>query len=204
MLAGLDDDAAAVDAANTVVFGAEPGDWHGANTDVPGLLAALGADGGDLPEAEPWVIGAGATARSALAALARLGYRAATVVARRPEALDELASSAAPLGIAVNSRAWTDAAAVGAAALVISTAPAGATDVIAAGLQGAAGVLLDVVYAPWPTALAEAWAAAGGTVIGGLELLVEQAAIQVKLMTGESPPVEVMRQAGYAALGRQR
>jgi shikimate dehydrogenase len=62
------------------------------------------------------------------------------------------------------------------------------------------GVLFDVVYAPWPTVLAQAWSARGGVVVGGLEFLVEQAALQVDLMTGQNPPVDVMRAAGTAAL----
>ena len=41
---------------------------------------------------------------------------------------------------------------------------------------------------------------AGGRVVGGLELLVEQAAEQVHLMTGHQPPVDAMRAAGEAVL----
>ena len=47
------------------------------------------------------------------------------------------------------------------AALVVSTAPAGATDELAVGLGPVDGVLLDVVYAPWPTPLAAAWQRGG-------------------------------------------
>ena len=43
--------------------------------------------------------------------------------------------------------------------------------------------------------LAAAWAAAGGVVIGGLDLLVHQAALQVELMTGRTVPVQVLREA---------
>jgi len=46
--------------------------------------------------------------------------------------------------------------------------------------------------------LAQAWSAAGGSGSGGHSLLVEQAAEQVRLMTGEQPPVEAI----YAALER--
>jgi shikimate dehydrogenase len=56
-------------------------------------------------------------------------------------------------------------------------------------------VLFDVLYDPWPTPLAAAWAAAGGTVLGGLDLLVHQAVLQVELMTGAAVPVEVLRRA---------
>jgi shikimate dehydrogenase len=84
---------------------------------------------------------------------------------------------------------------------VVSTLPPGAADTLVDALpERVAGLCFDVVYAPWPTALATAWAARGGRVVGGLELLVEQAALQVQLMTGQAPPVEVMRAAGEAAL----
>ena len=65
---------------------------------------------------------------------------------------------------------------------------------------------MDAVPAPerdpsCPTALARAATAAGATVIGGLAMLVHQAARQVELMTGRPAPVAAMRAAGEAALG---
>jgi shikimate dehydrogenase len=62
-------------------------------------------------------------------------------------------------------------------------------------LPAAPGVLLDVVYDPWPTALADAWSRRGGAVASGLDLLVHQAVDQVELMTGERVPVETLRAA---------
>jgi shikimate dehydrogenase len=56
-----------------------------------------------------------------------------------------------------------------------------------------AGVLLDVVYHPWPTVAAAAWDAAGGAAIGGFAMLLHQAAAQVRLMTGAQAPVAAMR-----------
>jgi shikimate dehydrogenase len=198
LLAGSDNIAKQVGGANTVLFG--QGGWYGANTDVPGMVAALVAAGRSPGGGAPWILGAGATAASALAALAALGHRTAVLVARRPEAIGELEPIAAVLGVRITSRPWHEAADAGNAPLVISTTPAGATDALAAGIDTVSGVLFDVVYAPWPTALAAAWQRAGGQVVGGLELLVEQAAIQVQLITGASAPVSEMREAGYAAL----
>jgi shikimate dehydrogenase len=57
-----------------------------------------------------------------------------------------------------------------------------------------------VVYAPWPTRFAAATAAAGGTVVSGLALLLHQAAAQVELMTGRPAPVPAMRAALDAAV----
>jgi shikimate dehydrogenase len=61
-------------------------------------------------------------------------------------------------------------------------------------------VVLDVVYAPWPTAFAAAAEAAGARVVSGLEMLLHQAVAQVELMTGRRPPVEAMREALDAAV----
>ncbi|MDQ1706557.1 MAG: shikimate dehydrogenase [Frankiaceae bacterium] len=201
MLARCDRVAADVGAANTVLFGGITGEWWGANTDVAGMVAALRA-GGVVAVDSVCVLGGGATAASALAALRELGAAAATVYARRPAAVGELADAAGRLGVAITIEPFTAAAAVTEAALVIATTPAGATDDLADQLPDRVrGVLFDVVYAPWPTSLAAAWAARGGRVIGGLELLVAQAAEQVRLMTGAEPPVDAMRAAGAAALG---
>jgi shikimate dehydrogenase len=81
--------------------------------------------------------------------------------------------------------------------VVISTTPAGATDELAATSDpsGDVPVLLDVVYAPWPTPLAQAYARAGGVVVPGTAMLLHQACEQVRLMTGQEPPTEAMRAA---------
>ena len=202
MLASVDPPVADVAAANTVLFGTSRGKWRGANTDVPGLVAALGparVSAGDVVV----VLGGGATATSAVAAVGALGVRQVAVFARRPEATSELQAAASRLDVAVTVAAFDDAATqLAAADLVVATTPAGAADELAGLIGGVVkGTLFDVVYSPWPTALATAWTEAGGRVIGGLELLVEQAALQVRLMTGARPPIEAMREAGRAALG---
>jgi shikimate dehydrogenase len=62
---------------------------------------------------------------------------------------------------------------------------------------------MDVVYHPWPTRLAAAASAAGSVVVSGFELLLQQAARQVELMTGRPAPVAAMRAAGLAELARR-
>jgi shikimate dehydrogenase len=64
--------------------------------------------------------------------------------------------------------------------------------------------VLDVVYHPWPTPLAQAASRAGAVVVSGFDLLLHQAARQVELMTGVKPaPLEAMRAAGQAELARR-
>jgi shikimate 5-dehydrogenase len=195
--------AAEVGAANTVVFAA--GRRHGHNTDVPGLLAALADQGVTRaslpPTAAVVILGAGATACSALAALRALGITRATVAARAPARATDLLAAAGRLRIKVTltpfdaPRAPPD--------LLISTVPAGAADPCAQ--QIAARTLrprsvVDIVYHPWPTPLATAARQAGAAVADGFDLLLHQAAGQFQLMTGQPAPLTPMRTAGLAAL----
>lgn len=178
----------------------------GANTDVHGIVAAV-AEAGAARVRTGHVLGAGATACSAVAALRDLGCDRAVVHARDPGRAADLLAAADRLGVGVELAGLSEADLRRAAAadLLVSTLPGEAADRYAAALTGAgvAGVLLDVSYHPWPTALAAAWAAAGGTVLSGFVMLLHQAAEQVRLMTGAQPPLARMRAAGEAELARR-
>ena len=76
-------------------------------------------------------------------------------------------------------------------AVVVSTVPADAAVVLAPAVARARKVV-DVIYDPWPTPLASAVVAAGGTVVGGLVMLVNQAFRQVEQFTGLPAPRDVM------------
>jgi len=194
--------AVAVGAANTVVFdGMGPFlRRRGENTDVPGMVAAIRAQRPD-GVGNAVVLGAGGTAAAALAALRELGVHQSVVVVRDQARAEELRRCADRLGVTPTLVDWPGQSAVGAADMIISTVPAAATDALATQSVVRAGQLLfDVVYWPWPTALAAASQAAGAAVIGGLELLVQQAARQVELWTGRPAPVDAMRAAGEAAM----
>jgi shikimate dehydrogenase len=205
VLALLDDVselAVAVGAANTVVFdGVGPFlQRRGENTDVPGMVAAIRARRPDAVGTAV-ILGAGGTAAAALAALRELGIDRSVVVVRDQARTGELRACAERLGVTPTLVDWPGGAALVEADMIISTVPAGATDELATRSPAVAGQLLfDVLYVPWPTPFAAASLAAGATVIGGLELLVQQAARQVELWTGWPAPVEAMRTAGEAAM----
>lgn len=191
--------ASSVEAVNTVVLAAD-GRRLGDNTDIPGMLAALRERGVRQVE-QASVLGAGATASSALAALSRICTGEVTAYVRSRARADEMRGWGERLGVTVRTAAWEDAAAAFEAPLTIATTPAGTTDALAAAVADRPGTLFDVLYEPWPTTLATAWAARGGAVVGGLDLLVHQAVLQVEQMTGRSPaPLAAMRKAGEAAL----
>jgi len=194
--AGASDLARAVGAANTLL--PHEAGWYAENTDVAGIEQALRSAGVHRVEAAV-VLGAGGTAQAVLAALARLGAPAPTVLVRDVGRTVDLIAAAQRLGCAPVVRSWPDVLPAGWDVLV-STVPAGAADGLAGGPWPAPGVLLDVVYAPWPTRLAEGATAAGlAVVLGGVEVLLHQAAEQVRLMTGHPAPLPAMR----AALARR-
>ncbi|MFJ6372314.1 shikimate dehydrogenase [Streptomyces virginiae] len=199
LLDGISDTAASVETVNTVVF-TEDGRRLGDNTDIPGIVAALHERGVEkVPSAA--ILGAGATASSALAALARICSGEVTAYVRSAARAHEMRQWGERLGVPVRTADWSEAAAALSAPLVIATTPAGTTDALAASVPAGAGTLFDVLYDPWPTALAAAWAKQGGQVVGGLDLLVHQAVLQVERMTGRTPgPLAAMRTAGERAL----
>ncbi|WP_328316451.1 shikimate dehydrogenase [Streptomyces sp. NBC_00388] len=191
--------AASVEAVNTVVFTAD-GRRVGDNTDIPGMVAALRERGVDKVESAA-VLGAGATASSALAALSLICTGPVTAYVRSEARAQEMRGWGERLGVDVHTAGWESAAAALDAPLVIATTPAGAADALAGAVPGTPGTLFDVLYEPWPTALASAWQSRGGAVVGGLDLLVHQAVLQVEQMTGRVPaPLTAMRQAGEQAL----
>lgn len=199
LLDEVSDTAAAVEAVNTVVF-TDDGRRRGDNTDVPGMLAALRERGVERVD-RATVLGAGATASSALAALARICSGPVTACVRSEARAAEMRSWGNRLGLDVRTAPWLDAASALDAPLVVATTPAGATDTLTGALPAAPGTLFDVLYDPWPTALAAAWSDRGGRVLGGLDLLVHQAVLQVEQMTGHRPaPLDAMRAAGESAL----
>ncbi|MFE4874453.1 shikimate dehydrogenase [Streptomyces sp. NPDC056682] len=199
LLDGISDTAASVEAVNTVVL-THDGRRLGDNTDIPGMVAALDERGVSKVESAA-VLGAGATASSALAALARICAGPVTAYVRSEARAAEMRGWGERLGVDVRTADWSHAADAFEAPLVIATTPAGTTDALAAAVPEHPGTLFDVLYEPWPTPLAAAWAGRGGAVVGGLDLLVHQAVLQVEQMTGcASAPLEAMRKAGEAAL----
>jgi shikimate dehydrogenase len=176
-----------VGSANTLVRTARG--WRADNTDIDGVAGALGAVSG-----RALVCGSGGTAPAAVVGLAELGVTGITVVARNPDKAARLADLGTRVGVAtrfcgLDSGGLADE--VAAAEVLVSTVPA---DVAAryASTFAAIPVLLDAIYDPWPTPLAAAVAAAGGRVIGGLQMLLHQAFAQVEQFTGLPAPREAM------------
>ncbi|WP_149183847.1 shikimate dehydrogenase [Streptomyces sp. TRM49041] len=199
LLDEISETARSVEAVNTVVL-TDDGRRVGDNTDIPGMIAALRERGVEKVETAA-ILGAGATASSALAALARVCSGPVTAYVRSEARADEMRGWGEHLGVEVRTADWADAVQAFDAPLVVATTPAGSTDALAPCVPERPGTLFDVLYDPWPTPLAAAWSESGGAVVGGLDLLVHQAVLQVEQMTGRSPaPLAAMRAAGEQAL----
>ncbi|MEV4383745.1 shikimate dehydrogenase, partial [Streptosporangium sp. NPDC049644] len=149
------------------------------------------------------VLGGGATASSALAALRELGLGEATLVVRDPSRATETVETAGRLGMSLTVQTFDKLDTVLGVDLVVSTLPSGAADAFTESLADVPA-LFDVVYAPWPTRPAAAVAERGGIVVGGFPMLLHQAVRQVEMMTGRADvPVEAMREAGKSEIVRR-
>ncbi len=200
----LDDRSALVDevgAANTVLV--DGGRITGFNTDVAGIIAAF-AEAGVTSLDHVQVLGAGATASSVLAAVSRLGAARVVVSARDPEKARSLEPLAATLGLelAIRPLGMMDRSMIVPSA-VVSTLPGGTPiDMPYPEAIRAESVLFDVAYEPWPSALATSWTEAGGRVVSGLELLLQQAIAQVRIFVTGEENGELPRETEVAAAMR--
>jgi len=191
--------ATAIGAGNTLLQ--IDGHWHADNTDWIGIRYAL-ADRGLAPTGRVALLGAGGTAQAVLAALD--DDAAVTVLVRDPGRAGELLATAERLERSVLMERLSAVADVLAdASLVVSTLPAAAADAVAAEVYWRADLgLLDVVYHPWPTALAHSALTSGASVATGAAMLLHQAIRQVELMTGlpvRQTPVEAAMRAALSA-----
>jgi shikimate dehydrogenase len=207
-----------IGSANTLVRTSSG--WRADNTDIDGVTGALGAVFGGQERSDRGigiggqersdrgsgiggqersdsgmnigtaaVLGSGGTAPAAVAGLAELGVQEISIVARNRDKASALLELGTRLGVETR---WVELGTpltdVG---VVVNTIPA---DVAAryADTVTTASVLLDAIYDPWPTPLAAAFAAAGGRVISGLQMLLNQAFAQVEQFTGQPAPKEAM------------
>lgn len=200
-------------AANTLIR-TEDG-WIAESTDAFGVMEALleARVGADTVPHTAVIVGSGATARSVIDALARLGVQHVTFAVRdtvRPATLalarqrgmrvERVRLRPEALGAEAHTQGAAFADLVATTDITVSTLPTGTHLDLPEVSEGrlAGRVLMDVVYGGWPTPLAR-WASAGGAaVVSGVDMLLHQAAEQVRLMTGRPAPLEAMRTAVHA------
>lgn len=192
----LDQNATLTGAVNTIVR-TESG-WAGFNTDVFGIVQAVGqANLGELDEI--LVIGSGATATSAVTAIAQIAPGAKLrVFARNAQTRTQLVDYARGLGLAAKKTGSLTRSARK-ASLTVATLPGGALDEVAAKLTKRGfqpgGAILDVAYQPWPSGIATVWAKQGKPIISGLEMLIWQAVAQIRIFTSGDPSLPLPNEA---------
>ena len=179
-----------VGSANTLVRSGTG--WRADNTDIDGVKGALGAASGHAI-----VVGSGGTAPAVVVGLAELGVQRITVAARNRDKVSAVVELATRSGV---DSEWCDIGGAGLAEavtevdVIVNTIPSDAAAPYAP-ILARAPLLLDAIYDPWPTPLASAFEAAGGRVISGLEMLLNQAFAQVEQFTGLPAPKKAMRAA---------
>ncbi|MHB8466371.1 MAG: shikimate dehydrogenase [Acidimicrobiales bacterium] len=187
-------------AVNSVLFGSDA--TTGENTDGPGLLDALRAEVGfDARGTRCVVLGAGGAARAVVLALVDAGAVDIAVVNRSPGPARAAAELAGPVGRVATAADVADGdVVINATAVGMAGTPSAGGSPIDDGLLHARQLVVDLVYHPRRTPLLAAAAARGATTVGGLGMLVHQAARQFEWWTGEAPPLDAMRAAADSAI----
>ncbi len=177
-----------IGAANTLVFNGEAIGAH--NTDADGFLRSLPESPGGK---RTLVLGAGGAARAIVWAL---GRERATVEVwnRTPERAERLCGGLGGTAVSDPDQAAYD--------LIVNTTAVGLTGenpfaVLPLTSEGftVEQTVVDMVYAEGGTALLRAAEGAGATVVDGIEVLVQQGALSLKIWTEQDPPLEAMRAA---------
>ena len=192
-----------IGAVNTIIHSVD-GQLLGDNTDADGFLRPLRSLRSQLDvlrDKPAVVLGAGGAARAVVyALLSEVAPSSLTLAARRPEQAERLAVS---LG------AWrerlrvepleTAGTAVRQARLIVNTTPVGMHPDVEATVWpqaedfGPGQIVYDLVYEPEQTRLLREAARQGATPIGGLEMLIGQAAAAFERWTGRSMPLNAVR-----------
>jgi shikimate dehydrogenase len=193
----LDPAAIAIGAVNTIVI--KDDELHGYNTDAQGFIEPLAQKFGELRGVRCAIIGAGGAASAALWALKRAGAKA-TLFARNATKGRALAERFGAVCLDFEEASF------GEYEVVVNATPLGTqgrfaneTPVTAAQLRGTR-LAYDLVYNPTETTFLRAAREAGCETLGGLAMLVRQAAEQFSLWTGTIAPERVMYDAAQHGL----
>lgn len=186
-------------ALNTVTRRGEA--LYGESTDGAGFVDALRSDEGFEPAGRRCVVlGAGGAARAVTMALAEQGAHEVVVIGRRPDQVAACAALAGPAGRGGEIHE------VDQADLVVNATPVGMTaEGLPFGVEcarlGPGQLVIDLVYRPARTPLLVAARERGAATANGLGMLIHQAARQVRIWTGQEPPLSAMSAALLASLG---
>ncbi|MCO5293916.1 MAG: shikimate dehydrogenase [Homoserinimonas sp.] len=170
-------------AANTILL--DRGQVLGFNTDVYGAMKAVEATPKPRPNRAA-ILGGGASSRSVLLALSRLGATEIVLLNRSRRGLEALSRLAEDIGIALTFAGLDSEEPE--VDLAVSTLPGniGLVREFSRSFRSSTP-LVDLAYEPAPAPLTESWESAGGTVVSGLEMLVHQALAQIRIFMYGDP-----------------
>ena len=209
-------------AANTLIR-LPDGRVRAETTDGLGCIGALAEAGCDVGGKRCVVLGAGAAGRAVVLALARSGAASIVVINRNAERAEISAQLGRAVGVestVVNSTVVNStgvntsvgyANAVRESDLVINSTSVGlgadvndpAAVLPEVALLQAGQVFHDLTYHPMETAMMRVASNRGATVVGGLGMLIHQAALQFRFWTGQDAPIDVMSEAAQGELRRR-
>ena len=176
------------------------GIWKLTSTDVLGFDFSLKMHGFNQIDSV-LIIGAGATARAAVASVSQIA-KSVSVISRNPDR--EPSMNQASLAD-VTYLPWQRTDLINTADLVINTTPDRAADFFVPSIQNPKGTFFEVLYNPWPTAMSKLWSESKNQVIDGLDLLIHQGISQVEIFIGLSVDRELlfakMREVASLRLG---
>lgn len=191
-----------IGSVNTVIN--ENGRLYGFGTDGPGALKAILDAGVTIEGKSVLILGAGGASRAIAFTLASFAALDSLVILDINDSImltlaDDLrAGTTVPIETAYLDNC-SIAKRVPAADIIINCTPVGMhpnvdASLVPAELFNKDQVVFDVVYTPLETRLLREAAAQGCRVISGVEMFINQAVLQFERFTGESAPLEVMRQ----------
>lgn len=179
-----------IGAVNTVFW--RGGKLRGTNTDFLGALQAIQMKI-DPQGKKVVILGGGGAARAVTYALKGVGARIQVLTRELEESVGLQQDFGVAVDVVANLANYRPE-------ILINTTPVGMQGefegqsfVPASFFAGCQPFVFDVVYTPKETRLLQLAAAAGCVTLGGLEMLLRQAAEQFRIWTGREVPLEVLR-----------
>ncbi len=206
-LDAIEGDARLAGAVNCVTTGER---LVGTNTDTLGFRRSLAEEAGTALRGRRVVLlGAGGAARALAVVALQDGAQSLTVANRTADRAARLLADLQPIVTSTRVAATGLAGPQLTSALEEADVVVNATSVglipgdlpIDAGPIRVEGLVVDIIYNPRETAFLHAARQLGNPVLGGLGMLVYQAAAAFQFWTGVDPPVQIMRTAAERALG---
>ncbi|WP_236919153.1 shikimate dehydrogenase [Ereboglobus luteus] len=196
-VAEIDPAAAPAGAVNTLTWTAKG--WHGANTDGHGLATAIRETLDiELRDSHILLLGAGGAARGAAGECLQRRCASLTISNRTRPNLDALLDAMRPLagGIPLSAfQSFSPSAFLIINATSSGLRPADEPPIDLAALTPRPLAVFDMIYNPPQTPLLAQAAALGIPRANGLSMLIHQGARSLEIWTGETIPVEAMRNA---------